>query len=132
MKKSIVKKLALIQEQYHSIANQLADEGIQSNGKKMVELSKEFSRIEPVVVLFEKYQSLEEEKEAAEEIIKDDDGSMSDLAKEEICRTLSNMSQFRPNIEEFVGLDFLDVGKTSWISTGGCLQEQSNSFSAHF
>lgn len=84
MKKSIIKKLALIQEQYHSIANQLADEGIQSNGKKMVELSKEFSRIEPVVVLFEKYQSLEEEKEAAEELIKDDDGSMSDLAKEEI------------------------------------------------
>ena len=84
MKKSIVKKLALIQEQYHSIANQLADEDIQSNGKKMVELSKEFSRIEPVVVLFEKYQSLEKEKEAAEELIKDDDGSMSDLAKEEI------------------------------------------------
>ena len=84
MKKSIVKKLALIQEQYHSIANHLADEGIQSDGKKMVELSKEFSRIEPVVVLFEKYQSLEEEKEAAEELIKDDDGSMSDLAKEEI------------------------------------------------
>ena len=84
MKKSIVKKLALIQEQYHSIANQLADEGVQSDGKKMVELSKEFSRIEPVVVLFEKYQSLEKEKEAAEELIKDDDGSMSDLAKEEI------------------------------------------------
>ena len=35
-------------------------------------------------MLFEKYQSLEEEKEAAEELIKDDDGSMSDLAKEEI------------------------------------------------
>lgn len=84
MKRSIVKKLELIQEQYHSIANQLADEGIQSDGKKMVELSKEFSRIEPVVVLFEKYQSLDEEKQAAEELIKDDDGSMSELAKEEI------------------------------------------------
>ena len=84
MKRSIVKKLELIQEQYHSIANQFADEGIQSDGKKMVELSKEFSRIEPVVVLFEKYQSLEEEKQAAEELIKDDDGSMSELAKEEI------------------------------------------------
>ena len=59
MKKSIIKKLALIQEQYHSIANQLADEAIQSDGKKMVELSKEFSRIEPVVVLFEKYLSLD-------------------------------------------------------------------------
>jgi len=84
MKKSIVKKLEVIQEQYHSIANQLADEGVQSDGKKIVELSKEFSRIEPVVMLFEKYQSLEGEKQAAEELIKDDDGSMSDLAKEEI------------------------------------------------
>ncbi len=35
-------------------------------------------------MLFEKYQSLEEDKETAEELIKDDDGSMSDLAKEEI------------------------------------------------
>ena len=91
MKRSIVKKLELIQEQYHSIANQLADEGIQSDGKKMVELSKEFSRIEPVVVLFEKYQSLEEEKQAAEELIKDDDGSMSELAKEEIDSILEQL-----------------------------------------
>ena len=91
MKRSIVKKLELIQEQYHSIANQLADEGIQSDGKKMVELSKEFSRIEPVVVLFEKYQSLEEEKQATEELIKDDDGSMSELAKEEIDSILEQL-----------------------------------------
>ncbi len=42
MKKSIVKKLALSQEQYHTIANQLADEAIQSDGIIMVVLSKEF------------------------------------------------------------------------------------------
>ncbi len=98
MKKSIVKKLELIQEQYHSIANQLADEGIQSNGKKMVELSKEFSRIEPVVVLFEKHQSLEEEKEAAEDLIKDDDGSMGDLAKEEIDSISEQLAKIEDEI----------------------------------
>ncbi|MBI32658.1 MAG: peptide chain release factor 1 [Gammaproteobacteria bacterium] len=98
MKKSIVKKLELIQEQYHSIANQLADEGIQSNGKKMVELSKEFSRIEPVVVLFEKHQSLEEEKEAAEDLVKDDDGSMGDLAKEEIDSISEQLAKIEDEI----------------------------------
>ncbi|MDP6146747.1 MAG: peptide chain release factor 1 [Gammaproteobacteria bacterium] len=98
MKISIVKKLELIQEQYHSIANQLADEGIQSNGKKMVELSKEFSRIEPVVVLFEKHQSLEEEKEAAEDLIKDDDGSMGDLAKEEIDSISEQLAKIEDEI----------------------------------
>ncbi len=98
MKKSIVKKLELIQEQYHSIANQLADEGIQSNGKKMVELSKEFSRIEPVVALFEKHQSLEEEKEAAEDLVKDDDGSMGDLAKEEIDSISEQLAKIEDEI----------------------------------
>ena len=96
MKTSIVKKLQLIQEQYHSIANQLADEEIQANSNKLIELSKEFARIEPVVLLFKKHQSLEEEKKATEELIEDDDGSMGDLAKDEI----ESISQQLNSIEE--------------------------------
>ena len=64
----------------------------------MVELSKEFSRIEPVVVLFEKHQSLEEEKEAAEDLIKDDDGSMGDLAKEEIDSISEQLAKIEDEI----------------------------------
>jgi len=55
MKDSIINKLKIIKEQYHSIGKQLSDEATQKNNKLMVELSKELSRIEPVVKLFEEY-----------------------------------------------------------------------------
>ncbi|GIT36267.1 MAG: hypothetical protein Ct9H300mP6_01350 [Gammaproteobacteria bacterium] len=58
MKDSIINKLKIIKEQYHSIGKQLSDEATQKNNKLMVELSKELSRIEPVVKLFEEYSTL--------------------------------------------------------------------------
>ena len=84
MKDSIINKLTIIKEQYHSIGNQLSDEATQKNNKLMVELSKEISRIEPVVKLFEKYLSLMQEQENATALITEKDGDLQALAKEEI------------------------------------------------
>ena len=84
MKDSIINKLTIIKEQYHSIGNQLSDEATQKNNKLMVELSKEISRIEPVVKLFEKYLSLMQEQENTTVLITEKDGDLQALAKEEI------------------------------------------------
>ena len=84
MKDSIIKKLKVIQEQYHSIGNQLSDEVIQKNNQLMIQLSKEFSKIEPVVKLFEQYQNLVEEKNNAISLIDEQDDGLQELAKEEI------------------------------------------------
>ena len=84
MKDSIIKKLKVIQEQYHSIGNQLSDEVIQKNNQLMIQLSKEFSKIEPVVKLFEQYQNLVEEKDNAISLIDEKDDDLQELAKEEI------------------------------------------------
>ena len=84
MKDSIINKLAIIKEQYHSIGKQLSDEATLNNNKLMVELSKEFSRIEPVVKLFEEYLTLASEKENAADLIDEKDGELQALAKEEI------------------------------------------------
>ena len=50
----------------------------------MVELSKELSRIEPVVKLFEEYSTLINEKENATDLIDEKDDELQALAKEEI------------------------------------------------
>ncbi len=68
MKESVIKKLKELVEQYHSIGNQLLDEEIQKNNALMIELSKEFSHLEPIVKLFEKQQQLIEEKKKTTEI----------------------------------------------------------------
>ena len=84
MKDSIINKLKIIKEQYHSIGKQLSDEATQKNNKLMVELSKELSRIEPVVKLFEEYSTLINEKENATDLIDEKDDELQALAKEEI------------------------------------------------
>ena len=84
MKDSIINKLKIIEEQYHSIGKQLSDEATQKNNKLMVELSKELSRIEPVVKLFEEYSTLINEKENATDLIDEKDDELQALAKEEI------------------------------------------------
>ena len=50
----------------------------------MVELSKELSRIEPVVKLFEEYLTLMNEKDNATDLIDEKDGELQALAREEI------------------------------------------------
>ena len=57
MKDSVIKKLKQILEQYHSIGNQLLDEETQKNNTLMIELSKELSRLEPVVKLLKNNNS---------------------------------------------------------------------------
>ena len=84
MKDSIINKLKIIKEQYHSIGKQLSDEATQKNNKLMVELSKELSRIEPVVKLFEEYSTLMNEKENATDLIDEKDDELADLVKSKV------------------------------------------------
>ena len=84
MKESVIKKLKQIVEQYHSIGNQLLDEETQKNNTLMIELSKELSRLEPVVKLCEKQQQLVEERNKTAEITDEKDEELKQLVQKEL------------------------------------------------
>ena len=84
MKESVIKKLQQLVEQYHSIGNQLLDEETQKNNALMIELSKELSRLEPVVKLFEKQQQLVEERNKTAEITDEKDEELKQLVQKEL------------------------------------------------
>ena len=84
MKESVIKKLKQILEQYHSIGNQLLDEETQKNNTLMIELSKELSRLEPVVKLYEKQQQLVEERNKTAEITDEKDEELKQLVQKEL------------------------------------------------
>ena len=84
MKESVIKKLKQIVEQYHSIGNQLLDEETQKNNTLMIELSKELSRLEPVVKLFKKQQQLVEERNKTAEITDEKDEELKQLVQKEL------------------------------------------------
>ena len=84
MKESVIKKLQQLVEQYHSIGNQLLDEETQKNNMLIIELSKELSRLEPVVKLFEKQQKLIEERKNTSEITDEKDDELKQLIQTEL------------------------------------------------
>ena len=86
MKESVIKKLKGLVEQYHSIGNQLLDEETQKNNSLMIELSKESSRLEPVVKLFKKQQELNQERIKTAEITDESDEELKQLIQKELQR----------------------------------------------
>ena len=83
MKDSVIKKLKQILEQYHSIGYQLLDEETQKNYSLIIELSKEQSRLQPIVKLFEKQQQLNQERKKTSEITDERDEELKQLIQKE-------------------------------------------------
>ena len=84
MKESVINKLKQIVEQYRSIEKQLSDEETQKNNTLMIKLSKEYSRLGPLVDLFGNYQLLIEERNSASELIGEKDDELKILIQQEL------------------------------------------------
>ena len=84
MKESIRFKLESVCERFEEIAGLLADPDVIGDQDQFRELSKEYSRIEPVVKLFSAYQSLDDDLVAADEMAKDADPEIREMGQEEL------------------------------------------------
>jgi len=84
MKESIKIKLENLVDRYEEIAGLLSDPEIINDQNKFRGLSKEYSQIEPTVQLFAQFQQLIDDKEAAQEMLHDDDKEIVEMGKEEL------------------------------------------------
>jgi peptide chain release factor 1 len=84
VKESIRFKLESVCERFEEIAGLLADPDVIGDQNQFRELSKEYSRIEPVVKLFSAYQSLDDDLVAADEMAKDADPEIREMGQEEL------------------------------------------------
>ena len=83
MKESIRNKLHTLLDRHEEIAGLLADPGVISNQNQFRELSQEYAQLEPVVNCFQQYNSANDDLAAAEEMLKDDDADLREMATEE-------------------------------------------------
>lgn len=90
----MINRLEAILKRYNEIKEELSSPEIVSDIRKMTELSKEQTRLEKTVNIYEEYKQVLEDIEAAKEMIKDKD--MAEFAKEE----LSNLEERRVQIEK--------------------------------
>lgn len=84
MKESIRFKLESVCERFEEIAGLLADPDVIGDQNQFRELSKEYSRVEPVVKLFNEYQTLADDLGAAQEMAKDADAEIREMGQEEV------------------------------------------------
>ncbi len=84
MKESIRYKLESVSDRFEELAGLLSDPDIIGDQNQFRDLSKEYSRVEPVVALFREYQKLTAEIAAAEEMANDPDNEIREMGREEL------------------------------------------------
>ncbi|MGB5398235.1 MAG: peptide chain release factor 1 [Gammaproteobacteria bacterium] len=83
MKDSIHNKLNRLLDRHEEVSGLLSEADVISDQNKFRELSREYSQLEPVVNSFRDYQKTRGDLAAAEEMLRDDDPEVRDMAKEE-------------------------------------------------
>ena len=83
MKDSILNKLHMLIDRHEEIAGLLADPGVIGNQNQFRELSQEYAQLEPVVKCFQNYNLAQDDLTTAEDMLKDDDADVREMAAEE-------------------------------------------------
>ena len=84
MKPSIRNKLYSLIDRHEEIAGLLADPDVINEQNQFRDLSREYAQLEPVVNCFQQYNQAQSDLESANEMLKDDDAEMREMAAEEI------------------------------------------------
>ena len=84
MKESIRFKLESVRDRFEEISGLLADPDVIADQNRFRDLSKEYSRVEPIVKLFAQFETLSRDIAAAEEMAGDDDSEIREMGEEEL------------------------------------------------
>ena len=83
MKDSIRQKLEITSDRMEEISYLLSDPAVISDQNKFRTLSQEYSQIEPIINIFNKYKLLNEDLIAAEEMKQDEDAAIQNMGNDE-------------------------------------------------
>jgi len=84
VKESIRFKLESVSDRFEEIAGLLSDPDVIADQNQFRDLSKEYSRVEPIVKLFAEFETLDADIAAAREMTDDDDKDIRDMGQEEL------------------------------------------------
>ena len=83
MKASIITKLETLVERYEEVQVLLGEPDVLSDQNRFRALGQEYSQLEGIVDCFARYQQAQENLSSSEEMLKDDDPDMREMAQEE-------------------------------------------------
>ncbi len=102
MKASILSKLELLSARHEEIAGLLSELEIINDQNRFRALSMEYAQLEDVVKAFTVYQSVEQDKIAADEMLREDDAEMREMAEEEIREAKQRMDELELELQKLL------------------------------
>lgn len=84
MKQSIITKLETSRDRFEEIAGLLADPDVIADQNQFRDLSREYSRLDPIIQLFLRYQSMVDDIAAAQDMINDSDPDLRQMGQDEL------------------------------------------------
>ena len=102
MKASILSKLEVLSARHEEIAGLLSELEIINDQNRFRALSMEYAQLEDVVKAFTEYQGVDQDKLAAEEMLKDDDAEMREMAEEEINEAKKRMEELEMTLQKLL------------------------------
>ncbi len=85
MKDSIKNRLDSARERFEEVSGLLSDPDVISDQNQFRDLSREYAKLEPMVGMFAKYESMVEDIIAAEEMVNDSDDEIRSMGQEELA-----------------------------------------------
>lgn len=99
MKASIITKLEALIERYEEVQALIGEPEVISDQTRFRALTKEYSQLEELVSCFKQYQQAQADLESAEEMLKDDDPDMREMAVEEHKDAKQSVEQLTRDLE---------------------------------
>ncbi|MEJ2762830.1 peptide chain release factor 1 [Photobacterium sp. MCCC 1A19761] len=99
MKPSILVKLETLVERYEEVQHLLGDPGVIGDQERFRALSREYSQLEEVTQCFQAYQQAKENLETAEEMAKEDDPDMREMALEEVKDAKADIERLEDELQ---------------------------------
>jgi peptide chain release factor 1 len=102
MKESILNKLNNLIDRHEELAGLMSDPDVISDQNQFRDLSKEYAQLEPVVKCFKEYNSSNDDLESAEEMLKDDDPDVREMAIEEKKTASENVEKLELELQKLL------------------------------
>ncbi len=99
MNSSITRKLEGLLERYEEIQHLLSDPQVIADQNKFRGLSREYSQLEEVVKCFTTYQQVQNNAEAAREMMQEDDPEMREMAAAELAESEEQQEQLAQELQ---------------------------------
>ncbi len=102
MKDSILRKLETLSERHEEVGHLLGEPDVLSDQNKFRDLSKEYSQLEEVVNCFVNYNKLIDDISNAEEMMKDSDADMREMASEDFKESKAQLELVEVELQKLL------------------------------